>query len=431
MINRKQYNILDILLVILNLSTTYSYLPYLLFTPKMGINTLIISILTLFYMLFRFRHPFKLRGKNTIFLVYIAIMVTNAVFGLYTKTYSLGLSVLLFQNLLFYYLLLNIYFFNDMTPSFEQRISVANKGYYWYIFYSLFAIVTFFFFVAIFNISPFSNPVNDKAELFLSNIETGYGASNYYFPLNLSVFYESSDIRIPFFQKDGFITGFFHEPHVVGFLSTPAVLFFLGEKKPLNSKKIILCTLFLVCCISASTVNIMSILATIVVYLMIKYKKRILYSFLLIVLVGFVLYKISSFAVFEFIFSKFASESFIDTVTRLTFAFTPRTLLGSNFITYDMFNSYGNEDVGYVICLLNILFLFGCYYRIYFILFKSRYTAIGLGIFYFFLHSVKIGMPTLSLSYLVFIIFVLEQCYQSVKMDYKNIASKPQVVING
>ena len=272
--------------------------------------------------------------------------------------------------------------------------------------------------------SPFSNPVNDKAELFISNIETGYGASNYYFPLNLSVFYESSDIRIPFFQKGGFITGLFHEPHVVGFLSTPAVLFFLGEKKSRSLSKIILCAFVLVCCISASTVNIISLIATILVYLMVKYKKKIIYSFLLIVIIGFAVYRVSSLAVFDFIFSKFASESFLDTVTRLTFAFTPKTFLGSNFITYDMFNSYGNEDVGYVVCFFNFVFLMSCYYRIYFILFKSRYMFIGLGVSYFFLHSIKIGMPTLSLSYLVLIFFILEKSYQSARHENVNLMRK-------
>ena len=148
--NRIQYNTFEVLLIILNLSTSYSYLPYLLFTPKMGINALIVSILTLVYLLLRFHHPFKLRGKNMLFLIYLAIMVTNAVFGLYTKTYSLGLSVLLFQNILFYYLLLNVFSLNEIKYSVEQRLSVINQGYYWYIFYSLLVIIVFFYFYCIF-----------------------------------------------------------------------------------------------------------------------------------------------------------------------------------------------------------------------------------------------------------------------------------------
>ena len=416
---RSTHNILDVLLIILNLSTTYSFLPYLLFTSKMGINALIVSITTLIYLIFRFRKPFKPRGSVFLFIIYISLMFVNAAFGLYTKTYSIGLSVLLFQNILFYYLLQNVFYnsHSNENVDFNIKVSSITRGYNLYICYSLFVILLLFFLIIIFNLSPFNNPVNEKAELFLSNIETGYGASNYFFPYYISVFYESSDIRIPFFQKDGFITGFFHEPHVVGLLSTPAVIFSLGESIPLRRKKIICISLLLVCCISASTVNIISILITVLVFFLVKYKKRMVYAFLIIPVLLFVIYRMSSLAVFDFIFSKFASESFIDTITRLTFAFTPKTILGSNFITYDMFNSYGGEDVGYIVCFLNVTFLLSCYYKIYYILFKSQYVFIGLGIFYFFLHSVKIGMPTLSLSFLVFVFFILDKCYEKSRIE--------------
>lgn len=68
------------------------------------------------------------------------------------------------------------------------------------------------------------------------------------------------------------------------------------------------------------------------------------------------------------------------------------------------------KDVGYIPCFLNILFLVVAYLKLLKSFFNKDICSVLLScmILYFFLHSMKIAMVSYSLSFFIFIIFLLQ-----------------------
>ncbi|MFL0066331.1 hypothetical protein V2595_11910, partial [Tenacibaculum maritimum] len=141
--------------------------------------------------------------------------------------------------------------------SLDKSLWLILRGYIWFSLTGLFSVISMFFLINVLGINPLVNDIGSSMDLFSSNLKNP--DTNYYFPYNISVFLESRDIRIPFFQKEGIITGIFHEPHTATFLLTPALFILLYFLKS-RIKKILFIFLFtLFFLIQASTTNIIAL----------------------------------------------------------------------------------------------------------------------------------------------------------------------------
>ncbi|WP_407277200.1 hypothetical protein R5O20_11780 [Tenacibaculum maritimum] len=342
--------------------------------------------------------------------MFIVINIFNYLFSVLTDTFGVGTVPFLFVNITFYIILINLFYDYLDKYSLDKSLWLILRGYIWFSLIGLFSVISMFFLINVLIISPLVNDVGSSMDLFSSNLKNP--DTNYYFPYNISVFLESRDIRIPFFQKEGIITGIFHEPHTATFLLTPALFILLYFLKS-RIKKILFIFLFtLFFLVQASTTNIIALLLVVFVFNFNKYKKNIILLVLLITgtIIGFLVINPE---IYSFIVLRFSSGSASYSLATLKFPFTPKTLIGSSFYDLSYIDTYWNiadktQNVGYIMFFLNLsflLFFIGNQAKILIKLKKRRLLAIIS--LYFLFHSTKIAMYSYSLSYLIFIIFII------------------------
>ncbi|WP_417873922.1 hypothetical protein [Xanthomarina gelatinilytica] len=401
----------DSFMILLNISNSYSIIPYLFFFQYIrGVNSAIIFLLNVAYIIFRFRKKVSLGFKNPMFLLFILINVFNYLFSLLTNTFGIGTVPFLFVNITFYIILINLFYEYLNKYSFDKSLWLIFRGYIWFSLIGLFSVLSLFFLVKIFNVNPMVNDIGSRMDLFAPNLKNP--STNYYFPYNISVFLQSKDIRIPFFQNEGIITGIFHEPHTATFLLTPAlfVLLYFLKSRLKKITLIFLFTLFIL--IQASTTNIIGVLIVVSVFYFNKYKRNIILLSLLI-LGGIVSFLMINPEIYSFIVLRFSSGSASYSLTTLKFPFIPKTLIGSSFYDLSYIDTYWNvadktKNVGYVMFFLNLgfLILFAVNLVKSIVRLKKR-RLLAIVPLYFLLHSTKIAMYSYSLSYLILIIFVI------------------------
>lgn len=415
--DKQKLHILDSIIILLNISATYSIIPYILFTSNRGYNNLILFFIDIIYLTIRFN--FNKLPKHLLFYSYTLIFLLNAIFSLITSSFAYGLFSNLALNITFYLIL--FYMFNEYSKeySYEKSVWLISRGYIWLSIYCVIVIWIMFIIITFINVNPFINNIESKMDLFKNNVESfGGNKSTYYFPYNISIFYRSSDIRIPFLQQYGFITGIYHEPHIVSFLITPAFFILLHYVKAKWGKICAIIGFSFVLLISASTMNIISLLICYVIYLVIKYGKNI---FLFIGIITFNIAIILSLNknLYEFILLKLKSESKDYSIQLIQFAISPKTILGTNFLDLSYLENLQtkNYDVGYIIFALNISFLFVCYFKLFYILKNSKTRFVGFAILFFFLHSAKLAMSTYLFTTLIFFIFLLHISFMEIKKN--------------
>jgi hypothetical protein len=264
---------------------------------------------------------------------------------------------------------------------------------------------------------PTNNNIGAEMNLFESNLrDPNY---RYFYPSFLSVLMVSSETRIPFFQDYGILTGLYHEPHIITFLITPSFFLIYRYLKSIKSKIIVFLCYILTFLISTSATNLMSLTVTILIFIVVSNRSNLLYilSFSLIALFGYLYFQDT--ALFSFIQDKLTSGSSRYSQSTISFAFTPKTILGTSFYNLEYLDTYWNNanksmDVGFINFILNIIFLSIFIFRIIIINLKRNYENsfyIGLVSIYFLLHSMKITMYSYSLSYTIFIIFLINVIY--------------------
>ncbi|WP_407323826.1 hypothetical protein R5O24_12230 [Tenacibaculum maritimum] len=282
----------DSFMILLNISNSYSIILYLLFFQYVrGINSAIIFFLNIIFIIFRFKKNVSLGFKNPMFLLFIVINIFNYLFSVLTDTFGVGTVPFLFVNITFYIILINLFY-----DYLDKSLWLILRGYIWFSLIGLFSVISMFFLINVLVFSSLVNDVGSSMDLFSSNLKNP--DTNYYFPYNISVFLESRDIRIPFFQKEGIITGIFHEPHTATFLLTPALFILLYFLKS-RIKKIFLNLSFLLFFI-INQVKILiklkkrRLLAIISLYLLFHFTKMAMYSYSLSYLI-FIIYILSNF----------------------------------------------------------------------------------------------------------------------------------------
>ncbi|WP_445757610.1 hypothetical protein [Polaribacter sp.] len=414
---KKKHLWLDTFMILLNLSYSYSIIPHIVFFQySRAYSTLIVFVVNCLFIFFRFKRSFNFRFKSILFSLFISINILNLIFGTLTGTYGYGMAPFIFSNLTFYFILHNLFTNYKIIFDIKTSLWLILRGYVYLSLISVVGVVIIFLLIKIYGFVPNTNDIGETMNLFESNLRDPN--FKYYLPGNLSVLMEYNEIRLPFFQEYGILTGLYHEPHIMTFLITPSYFILLGYIKA-NWKKI-LTTLFyiLALLISTSATNLMALMFLFFIYFFIFRKKDFLFLIVscLIFSSVFIAYGIlKDSIIFNFILEKLSSGSFYYSNNTISYAFSPKSLIGTSFYNLEYLDTYwnfGNKsmDVGYIIFILNIFFLFFIIRKIYIINLKIDYEKsfyIGLSFIYFFLHSMKINMYSYSLSYTLFMIFLI------------------------
>lgn len=412
---------IDSFMVLLNLSTSYSIIPYLLFGQyDRYVNMLLFLGFNILYVSVRFNKPFTIPRKDALFYIYLILNVCNFFSAILTDTGWKSALIYLTLNTIFYLILHNL--FKDYRRYYTTAKSLwfISRGYLWLVSLCIFSCVFMYLLIKT-GINPQINSVNTRYDLFSDNYNN-LGA-DYYLPYYLSVFLVSSDIRIPFFQDQGFVLGIYHEPHILTFMLFPALFLSLYYIKKNKYKIITLLVFLLILLLAGSTTNILAVLLCVIFYLVHNIffinKKTFLKNFAIIILIltgSFFIYSLLNIDDLFFIFAKLGSGSMDYTQATLEFAVTPKTLIGSSFFNLSYldrssFTVTGNRDIGYINFVVNIVFLLVCgYYMLRLFLSKNPYKmAVFLFAVYFFIHSTKVAMVSYSLTMLMFVIFLMSR----------------------
>lgn len=415
--------LIDSFIIFLNISNSYSAIPYLLFFQySRVINTIIISLINVIYIIFRFKNKVVF-PTHILFLIYIVINLTNILSGLLTNTFQLTWVTYLFANTLFYIILYNLFKRYLFIFTFSKTISLIFRGYFWLVAINIIGVLSLFLLIKIFGFYPLINNIGNKMDLFLDNIQRTYGQIQYYLPLNISIISTDSIIKIPFFKDYGAITGFYHEPHIITFMLTPALFLLIAKYERFFTKASIIVMFTLIILIAASTTNLLALLICIIVYLINKFRTSIVIPLLIISLFVFIFSLIDE-NTYAFLFAKLKSSSKDYSIGTIMYAFSPKTLLGTNF--YDLSyikNNNNGYDVGFINFALNLIFLTILSFKIVSLSMSKTvyYRAIGFFSLYFLIHSAKVAMVSYSLSFLTLVIFMVSIHYDD-KINNSNLS---------
>ena len=116
--------IVDSIIIFLNLSTSYSIIPYLLFHQyDRYINLFLVAVIDILYYCLRFKYifvcPFK---RHPFFYLYILINVSCLLSAILTNTGWKSVTAYVVVNSLFYYILFSIY--SEYTESRSSKRTV-------------------------------------------------------------------------------------------------------------------------------------------------------------------------------------------------------------------------------------------------------------------------------------------------------------------
>lgn len=417
--NKKTVFFCDSLLVLLNISSSYSIIPYLIFFQyHRGINTGIIIIIDVIYLLWRFGKHIKM-PKDSLFTLYFILNLFNVFSSIITSTGSFMPWLYLGLNTLFYFLLYNLYYEYRNIESQYRALWLVLRGYMWLCAICLVSAFLLFLFIKL-GVNVHINDVGSRMDLFEDNVNT-LGHS-YYFPYYLSILLVSANpsLKLPFFTEHGVVCGIYFEPHIITFMLFPA-LFILYAYANSKIKKFFLISAWLLLMLMAcSTTNIVASLFCLFVSLFFDKTGRYYLIPILAIFLILIFYVGLSNTEFFFVAEKLedsgGSKGY--SMNTISFAFTPQTLLGTNFLNNRYLNEIKtvNNDVGYISFILNIIFLLLFVYRICKLIFSNKYyRLLGISVLYFFLHSMKIAMVTYSLSFLMLMIFIVSVAGKSEK----------------
>lgn len=428
--------IIDTIIVFLNLSTSYSLFPYLVFRSyNRFVNLIALQTVNLFYCFFRFKRLYLVPAKHSLLYLYILLNVSCFLGACVSDTPWSAVLAYAISNVFFYFILYNQFISYRRIYTFQRSLWLILRGYLILAAFSVISCTVMFLFIKA-GLSPYNNPINTRYDLFLDNY-ANLGA-NYYFPYHFCIVSEPRvgpvDVRIPFFSSGGAVRGFYHEPHTLTFMVFPALFMALYWVKAKWGKFIIIILYILIALLASSGTNVVATLISITIaflFFIKKNPKAFVISTIGVFALGAVLFSIfRSFDLELFLAAKSGSTGYSESM--VYFATHPKTLFGSSFYS-TVYVDYSNPesinvDVGYISFVLNIIFLLICIVKIgkLFIRRDSLSESIMLASVYFFCHSTKVAMVSYSLSMLVFLCFLLTVFTES-KSKYDSILLKENI----
>lgn len=351
--------------------------------------------------------------------LYILISIVNVISSAMTATGSYLTWLYLLANVSFYLILYNCYHEYRETENEETSLWQIIRGYLWLVYVCIGGALILFLLMKL-GMNPFINEISNKMDLFEANVEQ-FGSQHYY-PYCLSILLEDANeiVKMPFFNDKGILCGLYHEPHIITFMVFPALFFLYAYIDNLRKRVLLFLVWMLILLMTTSTMNIIAFIICCFILLSFNAFGRLLLFPLSAVLLFFLIYVGLENSDLFFIADKLQGGSMEYSLKTIEFAFTPKTILGSNILSTSFLqdSELTRRDVGYVVFVLNILFLILFVYNIIKTLKLNIYNKmIGLGILYFFLHSMKVAMVAYSLSMLTFMIFILSIVSQTQILD--------------
>lgn len=395
----------DSLMVLLNLSMSCSILPYLLFfQSKRLVCVILITLLDILYMLHRFRLPTM--KNEPMLLIFVLLHIVALISSLITGSsinITLGYLVL---NSVFYYFLYCL--FRDYSQHFDLKNTMwlMVRGYIWLVFICLFSCIILFALMKI-GMNLQTNNVTMKYDLFYAGSEDG---KVFFMPYYLGVLLTGTLERLAGFQTAGIICGIYFEPHILAFMTFPALFLLLYYYS--NLKIVWSGVFFFIVLLTVSTTNILSLLGCLVVYYLYTISEFNWKKFLTLVVFSAVLFlaaKNIDWDYFQYVENKLDDSGSLQySQSTIEFAFTPKTLIGTNFYDISWVRTGATyADVGYINFVFNIMYLILCAYYLLkiFLVKKPLFMAFLLFGCYFMFHSAKLAMTTYSLTMLTYVMF--------------------------
>ncbi len=412
-VKEKQFNlnIVDAIVILFNIAAARgNFLPYWLFNmTKVTWVEAIIIIIDLIYIFSRLGVNFRGYLNKYNIPVYIAVILlaynTLNIFlhgGNYVPYFEYSFVIFLFSIILN-----SICNFLTAKPiSLITEVKQISKGYVWISLLSIFG--AFFSFLLLRMGFKSYNPID--ADFLEANIENG---ATYYLSF-FSINSYDSMLRVPFFQDFGILTGLFHEPHVFSYNAFPCIFLLFGffQKNKIVQFVLVLMAL-LVVMFSGSTTNILALSLTLLVLFAIKIRKHFFKaSFTLLLLLAVIYFYIGNDStLYEFVLGRLAVDNYSQqySVSLLEFAFTPKSLFGSDFLATDYVDGLSTgQDVGFIPFILNICFILAYIKNVVLLLKKGDWLClyVSLSSLYFIFHSMKMGMTMYIQTPFVFLVFL-------------------------
>lgn len=414
-VEKKNYRyLIDSLIIFLNISNSYSIIPYILFFQySRAVNTLIIILINIVYLMMKYNKNIQIPFRHPLFVAYFVLNAINVCSAYTTHTAFVMPPLYLLCNTLFYIVLYNCYLRYKKEGIEEKKtIWLLCRGYVWICVICIISISVLFLLIKA-GISPYSNFCNNRMDLFEDNVNTlGH---TYYYPFFTSILLvpKSFSLKLPFFTEYGTICGIYFEPHIVTFMLCPALFLLWAYFKRMTYRVGLFFIWLFIILISCSTTNILCFTCCLLLLFLYTKKGRIALIPIMYVLLFTVFIVGLENTDLLFIADKLdGSSSMQYSENTLFYAFEPRTLFGFNFLNNGYLAEFSThpKDVGYIPCFLNILFLVVAYMKLFKnFLCKDIYCVLlSCMILYFFLHSMKVAMVSYSLSFLMLIIFLLQ-----------------------
>lgn len=284
-----------------------------------------------------------------------------------------------------------------------------SRGYKWL---SLISIVgVFLSFILINIIGPDLSPIN--ADFMEANLDRGETYYRSYFSVNMFALIP----RVPFFQEHGMLSGLFHETHLMAFNVMPCLILLLGYSRNTITRWVIVITAVFIMLFAGSATCVLVVGACLILFLVINSRRRLIGS---IIGAGAIALLVIAYISIDSTFLEFflgrldeGSGSQQYSVSLLEWTFSPRTLMGSNFLATDYVEAMQTssviaKDVGFIPFFLNIAFvLFYLRDTVKLVLTRDRICkAVGFASLYLILHSAKIGMTLFAQTLPLLMIFI-------------------------
>lgn len=311
----------------------------------------------------------------------------------------------------------------------EEVAQAISKGYIWLSFLTIGGVFLSFFFNLLFDLHK--TPI--EADFLENNIE--YGSS--YYRSFFSVLIQDTDERVPFLQQFGVLTGLFHEPQVSTHNILPCLILMLGFAKSKRHRMLLFFSGILFILFSGSVTNMLVVSICFLVFFFVNSKHKLLGVSLgagiLVVLILIVLRFDTGGIMQDFIIDRLDSDnrSQLYSISMLIWSFSPRTLLGNNFLkteyVLDIMNFGGaHSDVGLIPCALFIGYIITYFINTIRLLSIDNKLAkiVGIASLYFILHSTKIGMPMFIMTVpvlLIYLQYIVLNYYGRIKTHKKNL----------
>ena len=399
----------DALIVLLNIAAGRG--NYLLFGLLHLHSTLVVCLVTivvdLVYILARFggNSIFNLKFPSSVLLFELLLLYNSLhmvyVGGNYATSISYFLLVFLFSQILSS----QIAILNRTETSIEAGSRMLSKGYLWISLFSTLGIVLSF---ALLNVREIQGTLVD-ADYLSSHADLGLEHYWKYFSLSSP----NSFVRVPFFQDFGILTGLFHEPHVLALNVFPCLILLLGFSDNTIKRALVIMFSVLMVLFEGSTTNILVVGLCLLIYFTLHFRRNIIGIIITIAVMAFAVYYYYQLddSLFLVVSDRLDIDNQSQHVSRnlLEFAFTPRTLFGSDILqTSFAYGVVSNDDVGFIPFFLNISFLvvYGVNTIRLLIRRESVSNVVAFASLYYIMHSAKVGMTMFIQTLPILLVFL-------------------------